>query len=104
VEQTVYFACVEGMTNVAKHSGSDRCRIEVSRFEGSVVVRLSDVGRGGADPAGGGLNGLRERLQLAGGSLTVSSRTGSAPLGGTAEDESRCGTLLTISLPIRLAS
>lgn len=100
VEQTLYFACVEGMINVARHSGSDRCRIEVSRFDGSVDVRLSDAGRGGADPAGGGLDGLRERLQLAGGSLTVSSTTGSAPPGATSQDGSRPGTLLIINLPI----
>jgi two-component system sensor histidine kinase DesK len=39
-------------------------------------VLVGDDGRGGADPAGSGLGGLRDRVAALGGTLDVESRRG----------------------------
>lgn len=68
----------EGVTNVIRHSGAQRCTITVGGADGRLWLELTDDGRGGAatggpDPAagapGGGLRGLRERVSAAGGRL-----------------------------------
>lgn len=67
----------EGVTNVIRHSGADRCAIEVRGEPGRVHLEITDDGRGvgsdqGAGSTGGtGLKGLTERLAAAGGSLTT---------------------------------
>ena len=56
------------------------------------MIRVSDNGRGGADPtAGSGLRGLADRLATIGGELRVVSPPGA-------------GTVLTASLPLVAAS
>lgn len=71
----------EGVTNVIRHSGAERCAIEVRGEPGRVHLEITDDGRGvgsGADSTSGaggtggtGLKGLTERLAAAGGSLTT---------------------------------
>jgi two-component system sensor histidine kinase DesK len=83
----------EGVTNVVRHSGASRARIELHAAEGQARLTITDNGRGPAAPAprasggtatlestrtGTGLRGLTERLAAAGGSLT----TGPATAGG----------------------
>ena len=68
----------EALTNVSRHAGADRVGIEVRRRSGSVVVRISDNGKGfiEADTRNErsfGLLGMRERAYVLGGELTVSS-------------------------------
>ncbi|QOR70675.1 sensor histidine kinase [Ruania alkalisoli] len=58
----------EAITNVVRHSGAGRC--EVSLGSSSLVVADDGVGPGGAAEAGG-LRGARERVDAAGGTLTV---------------------------------
>jgi signal transduction histidine kinase len=53
-------------------------RIELSAA-GDALLRITDDGRGGADPGGGGLSGLRERVRAVDGELRLTSPTG----GGT---------------------
>ena len=63
-------------------------QVTVDRIDGEVRMSISDDGVGGADPArGSGLVGLKDRVEAAGGTLTVQS-----PLGE--------GTQLTAQLPI----
>lgn len=62
----------EGVTNVIRHSGAERCTITVRVGAGNARLDLTDDGRGaggtgGAD--GGGLRGLRERVAAAGGTV-----------------------------------
>jgi signal transduction histidine kinase len=41
-----------------------------------LVVQVADDGPGGADPAGGGLSGLRHRVEALDGELAVASPAG----------------------------
>ncbi|MFI0779011.1 sensor histidine kinase [Streptomyces sp. NPDC021212] len=69
----------EGVTNVVRHSGADRCEIDVRGGVDRVRLVITDNGHGvGSRPArepgrgaigGTGLKGLAERLAAAGGSL-----------------------------------
>jgi signal transduction histidine kinase len=78
-ESTVYRVVQEALTNVAKHAGAGRVRVEVARDNGTVEVVVEDDGRG-FDPAaatgGLGLTGMRERVELSGGRLEIRSRPG----------------------------
>ena len=62
----------EAVTNVVRHSGATRCEIELTPQ--SIMVR--DNGSGMHDAAyGNGLDGLCERVESAGGQLTLESGT-----------------------------
>jgi signal transduction histidine kinase len=78
-ESTVYRVVQEALTNVAKHAGAGRVRVEVARDNGTVEVVVEDDGRG-FDPTaatgGLGLTGMRERVELSGGRLEIRSRPG----------------------------
>lgn len=77
VENTAYFLVAEALTNVAKHSGAQRCLVTVNRDENLVSVTVHDDGRGGAHVAKGhGLAGLVDRVRAAGGHLDVQSPAG----------------------------
>lgn len=86
----------EGLTNAARHA--DAARVEVSvrgpaQADGSgfVEVDVTDDGRGfetASTPPGFGLAGMRERIELLGGSLAVDSEPGA-------------GTCLRARLPAR---
>jgi two-component system, NarL family, sensor histidine kinase DesK len=73
------WALREGVTNVLRHSGADRCRIAVVDRDGRTELVVDD--NGSAAPTAprdraGGLGGLRDRIGAAGGSLDAVS-TGS---------------------------
>ncbi|PJJ70970.1 signal transduction histidine kinase [Diaminobutyricimonas aerilata] len=75
--EIVLLRCVqEGLANVRKHSGATSVEVTLARQPDAVTVRVRDDGRG-FDPAaprtGFGLDGLRERLALANGTLHISS-------------------------------
>ena len=75
-QDSVLAWCIrEGVTNVLKHSGAQKCVLKLSREDGNAKLELSDDGRGmaGQDGAGLGLVGLRERVELAGGRFDVKS-------------------------------
>jgi signal transduction histidine kinase len=75
-ETTVYRLVQEALTNAARHSGGTRVRVEVAELEELIDVAVTDDGHG-FDPAattpGFGLRGMRERVQLAGGSMRIDS-------------------------------
>jgi signal transduction histidine kinase len=78
-ESTVYRVVQEALTNVAKHAGASQVRVEVARANGTVSVLVEDDGRGfdpGAVTDGLGLVGMRERVELTGGRLSIRSRPG----------------------------
>jgi len=74
VETAAYFVVAESLTNAAKHAG-DGARAHVSIRDGDsrLTLEIADDGRGGADPAGSGLTGLRHRVEALDGILTVGS-------------------------------
>jgi signal transduction histidine kinase len=78
VENTAYFVVAEALTNVAKHSHAQECRVTLVRHNGHLTVTVTDDGVGGASLAKGhGLAGLDDRVRAAGGMLAVFS-----PMGG----------------------
>jgi signal transduction histidine kinase len=76
VETAAYFVVCEAVTNAAKHAGADEVRVSVTEQESTVVVQVEDDGKGGADPAGGGLSGLARRVEALDGRFAVSSPAG----------------------------
>jgi signal transduction histidine kinase len=88
IEAIAYFCAAELLANVAKHSGASRAAISVSGQDGRLVMRVTDDGSGRAEiKPGGGLAGLRDRVQTVDGRLTVDS-----PAGGP--------TIVTVELPV----
>jgi signal transduction histidine kinase len=87
IETIAYFCAAELLANITKHSGASRAAISISDGEGRMLMTVTDNGGGGARLApGGGLEGLRERVQTVDGQLGIDS-----PAGGP--------TVITISLP-----
>ncbi|MFD1543681.1 sensor histidine kinase [Nonomuraea guangzhouensis] len=77
VESAVYFAAVEALTNVTKHSRAARAWVRLRHEGGILRLAVGDDGRGGADPAAGtGLDGIRRRLSAFDGTLAISSPPG----------------------------
>jgi two-component system NarL family sensor kinase len=97
IEITLFRIVQEALTNVHRHSGSQRAEIRVIRDPREVHLHVSDDGRGvppekldliseGAS-VGVGIAGMRERARQLGGHLKVGSSTG--------------GTTITAILPLR---
>jgi two-component system sensor histidine kinase UhpB len=74
-ELAVYRVAQESLTNVARHAGARRVEVALEPGVGSVVLRVSDDGRGMPETAAlnghGGLRGMRERALLVGGALAI---------------------------------
>ncbi|MCX4733753.1 sensor histidine kinase [Streptomyces sp. NBC_01363] len=76
VETAAYFVVCEAVTNAAKHSRATRIRVSVRGDGNRVSVSVQDNGTGGADPLGGGLSGLRGRVEALDGRLYIDSPCG----------------------------
>jgi signal transduction histidine kinase len=76
VESAAYFVIAEALTNTAKHAAAQHSWVAVSDEHGALAVKVGDDGRGGADPHGSGLAGLRARVEALDGSLRVHSAAG----------------------------
>ena len=86
-EVTAYFVVSEALTNAAKHSRAATVTVTVDAIDGEVRLSISDDGVGGADfERGSGLLGLRDRIEVVGGRLTMRSAPGE-------------GTQLEVELP-----
>jgi two-component system, NarL family, sensor histidine kinase DesK len=77
----------EAATNIRRHSGASGVTIRVKKEPTEVVVEVVDDGRGGRIVPGNGLNGMRERLDSVGGTLSLMPNKDG-------------GTLLRASVPI----
>ncbi len=75
-ETALYFVCSEAMVNAVKHARASQLRLTVTLREGELLASIADNGRGGADPAGQGLQGLADRLATRNGRLRVESPSG----------------------------
>jgi len=77
----VFRVVQESLRNVVKHSGSVEARVSLSGGETDLRLTVADTGRGfdvaSALASGGlGLIGVRERLRLVGGEVSVTSAAG----------------------------
>ena len=87
IEAMAYFCAAELLANATKHSGASRVTVSVREQDSGLALSVTDDGDGGARLIpGGGLAGLRERVQTVDGRLEVDS-----PPGGP--------TIVTIDLP-----
>jgi signal transduction histidine kinase len=69
----------EAITNVLRHAGATSARVGLCYGKDALTVTITDDGRGASSPpAGFGLTGMAERVEILGGSL----RTGPGPGGG----------------------
>jgi two-component system, NarL family, sensor histidine kinase UhpB len=82
---TLYRLIQEGLTNVYKHAGAQRVEITLERMKLSgaspdeLWLTVTDDGRGmetGAHTSRFGLSGMRERVEMAGGSFVLKSAPG----------------------------
>jgi hypothetical protein len=91
VEVAVYYVVSEALTNAAKHASASAIHVIVDETSGIVRLSVSDDGIGGADPThGSGLVGLKDRVEVTGGTLLVQSHL----------DE---GTRLVVEFPVSSA-
>jgi two-component system, NarL family, sensor histidine kinase DesK len=66
----------EAITNILRHAGASRCRLELAADGGRTVLRVEDDGRGAIGHEGNGLRGMRERIEALGGRLEIDSQQG----------------------------
>jgi signal transduction histidine kinase len=76
VETAAYFVVAEALANAIKHADATRVGVTVRHSDGMLFAEVGDDGRGGADPAGNGLRGLRQRVAALDGRLEVESPEG----------------------------
>ena len=87
-EAVLCLALREAVTNIVRHAGARRCTVRIDVGDASCQMKISDDGRGGNAPFGSGLSGMRERVEV---------------LGGTLTRDGRSGTTLTVMLPLQMA-
>jgi two-component system sensor histidine kinase DesK len=87
-EAVLCLALREAVTNIVRHAGARRCTLRIDVHDSACVMQISDDGRGGNAPFGSGLSGMRERVEV---------------LGGTLTRDGRSGTTLTVALPLNAA-
>lgn len=91
----LYRIIQEGFSNIEKHSGADAVYVGFAKTAGAMLLTIRDNGRGfdpgrvldapGRRPLG--LFGMKERAEILGGKLEISSREGA-------------GTVISVSLPL----
>jgi signal transduction histidine kinase len=83
VEQTIYRVTQEALQNAAKYAGAQRVSLALEQRPQDLTLRVTDDGAGfdpqtlnGQPPEHLGLRGMRERAEVAGGSLEINSQPG----------------------------
>jgi two-component system, NarL family, sensor histidine kinase DesK len=85
-ESVLSLAVREGVTNVVRHANARNCRLRIEQQNGMCRLEIADDGQGFATMEGNGLRGMRERVEM---------------LGGTLDRRNKSGTILTITLPLK---
>ena len=87
VEAAIYFCCLEALQNVAKYANASTARLRLVDRDGTVSFTVTDDGTGfdpARTPLGTGLQGMKDRLEALGGTLTVDSSPGAGTTVGGA--------------------
>jgi signal transduction histidine kinase len=84
VEIAAYFVVSEALANAIKYAAATQLQITIGRAGNSLRIEVVDDGKGGANPAGNGLRGMRQRVEALDGKLRVTSPEG-GPTTVTAE-------------------
>jgi two-component system, NarL family, sensor histidine kinase DesK len=85
-ESVLSLAVREAVTNVVRHAQARSCRMRLEQQNGSCRLEIQDDGQGSSNGEGNGLRGMRERVEM---------------LGGTLNRSNESGTTLTITLPLK---
>ncbi len=85
-ESVLSLAVREAVTNVVRHAQARTCRMRLEQQNGSCRLEIHDDGRGSSNGEGNGLRGMRERVEM---------------IGGTLHRSTESGTTLTITLPLK---
>jgi two-component system sensor histidine kinase DesK len=85
-ESVLSLAVREAVTNVMRHAQARSCRLRLDQRNGSCCLEIQDDGLGSSNGEGNGLRGMRERVEM---------------LGGTLNRSTEAGTTLTITLPLK---
>ena len=85
-ESVLSMAVREAVTNVVRHAQATTCNLRLEQQNGSCQLAIEDDGCGSMQNEGNGLRGMRERVEM---------------LGGTLSRDSQSGTRLTITLPLK---
>ena len=85
-ESVLSLAVREGVTNVVRHANARNCRLRIEQQNGICRLEIADDGQGFATMEGNGLRGMRERVEM---------------LGGTLDRRNKSATTLTITLPLK---
>ena len=92
LEATIFRIVQEALTNTERHSGAKRAEVKLAERNGRILLEVCDSGNGfdAARPGkeGFGLEGIRKRASLVGGSAKIESRAGA-------------GTRVSIDLPLQ---
>jgi two-component system sensor histidine kinase DesK len=86
-ESVLSMAVREAVTNVVRHAHAHTCSLRLEQRNGSCHLEIEDDGRGGFQNEGNGLRGMRERVEM---------------LGGTLTRDSQAGTRLAITVPLKV--
>jgi two-component system, NarL family, sensor histidine kinase FusK len=75
-EATAYYVVLEAVTNAQRHARASEIQVR-AELERELRLEICDDGRGGAiERPGGGLQGLRDRVEATGGRFTIHSTVG----------------------------
>jgi two-component system sensor histidine kinase DesK len=85
-ESILSLAVREAVTNIVRHAQARTCHMRLEQQNGSCRLEITDDGRGWNGSEGNGLRGMRERVEMVGGTL---QRIGAS------------GTTVTITLPLK---
>ena len=77
VEATAYYVFAEALTNAQKHAHASSIHVRATTTTRTLHLEIADDGIGGAtERAGGGLTGLRDRVEALGGTINIDSPSG----------------------------
>ncbi len=85
-ESVLSLAVREAVTNVVRHAQARTCRMRLEQQNGSCRLEIHDDGCGSSNGEGNGLRGMRERVEM---------------LGGTLHRNTEAGTRIIITLPLK---
>ena len=73
-ESVLSLAVREAVTNVVRHAQARTCRMRLEQQNGNCRLEIHDDGQGFSNGEGNGLRGMRERVEMLGGTLERSNR------------------------------
>jgi two-component system sensor histidine kinase DesK len=85
-ESVLSLAVREGVTNVVRHARATNCKLHIEQNNGTCRLEIADDCQGFATTEGNGLRGMRERVEM---------------LGGTLKRTNKSGTIIVITLPLK---